>query len=63
MARQPPKFVKTRDIANDLGVCMKTVKRWTAAGHISAALRGPTGHAFYHRDTLDKLVARNKPRT
>jgi excisionase family DNA binding protein len=54
MNESPDDLLPIRDVAVLLGVTTKTVRRWEAAGKISAT-RSPGGQRRFRRSEIDKI--------
>ncbi len=50
---------KTGEIAKILGVTVTTIQRWDRSGKLKAG-RLPSGHRFYTREQVDKILKGGK---
>lgn len=62
MSAAAGQLVSARQVAEQLGVDPKTVRRWAAAGRLSLVRLGPRSIRF-HQSEVDELIAKNSYRT
>ena len=62
MSLAADQLVSARQVAEQLGVHPKTVRRWAEAGRLSLVRLGPRSIRFYQSE-VDELIAKNSYRT
>lgn len=51
-------LIRPREAAALIGVAVRTLKRWDDQGYL-VSVRTPTGHRFYRRADVEKLLTLN----
>ena len=52
---ETPDLLPIGDVAREFSVSVRTIRRWEAAGKLSA-IRLPGGHRRFHRADIDALL-------
>lgn len=54
-------FLWTKDVAEQLGVSVATIRRWTETGDLVPAWTTPGGQARYRPEDVEAFLAKREP--